>query len=94
MDWDWLTDFLNDAIAWLIDLLLWLPLKLYELLLSGLAAILNALPVPSWAADLNLDWIPSGMAYWLGPFQVGFGLTCITSAYLLRFLIRRIPVIG
>lgn len=94
MDWDWLTDWLDAAFAWLVELLLWLPLKLYELFLGAITVVVNAIPVPSWAEGLTLDWIPAGMAYWLGPFQIGFGITCITTAYLWRFLIRRIPVIG
>lgn len=94
MDWDWLTDFFNAAIAWLVEVLLWVPQKLYELFLAGLQALLNSIPVPSWAEDISLDWIPSGMAYWLEPFQVGFAMTCITGAYVIRFVIRRLPVVG
>lgn len=94
MDWDWLTDFLNDAWEFLSTLLLWVPQKLYDLFLSGVAAVIVAIPVPAWAQNLSLSWIPSGMAYWLEPFQVSFGLTCITSAYLMRFVLRRIPGIG
>jgi len=94
MDWDWLTDWLDAAFAWLVELLLWIPQKLYQLLLDGLTAVLNAIPVPAWAEGINLNWIPSGMAYWLEPFHIGFGMTCITGAYLWRFVIRRLPVVG
>jgi hypothetical protein len=94
MDWDWLTDWLDAAFAWLVELLLWLPNKVYELFLAGLLAVVNAIPVPSWATGIDLDWIPSGMAYWLEPFNVGLGLTCVLGGVLWRFLIRRIPVIG
>lgn len=38
--------------------------------------------------------IPSGVGYFLSAFNLGFGLKIIISAYITRFLIRRIPVIG
>jgi hypothetical protein len=91
---DWLFDWLQDALQWFFDLVLWVPRKLYELVLDAFALVINAIPVPTWAEGLELDWIPSGMAYFLEPFQVGFGITVITASYLWRFLIRRIPVIG
>lgn len=94
MDWDWLTDWLDAAFAWLVQLLLWVPQKLYGLLLDGLAAVLTAIPVPTWAEGITLDWIPGTMAYFLEPFNIPLAMTCMTSAVLIRFLIRRIPVIG
>lgn len=94
MDWDWLTDWLDAAWAWLIELLLWVPQKLYGVLLGALSAVLNAIPVPSWAEGISLDWIPAGMAYFVAPFHLDLALTAITGGYLIRFLIRRIPVIG
>jgi len=87
-------DWVDEVLQWLLDVLLWVPRKLYQLILEGLLTVFNAIPVPSWAEGLDLDWIPAGMAYFLEPFNVAFGVTCITSAYLLRFLIRRIPVVG
>lgn len=91
---DWLYDWLQDALTWLKDLLLWLPLKLYQLLLEALTTVLNAIPVPAWAENLNMNWVPSNLAYWLDPFNIPLALTCITGGYVLRFVIRRIPVIG
>jgi len=87
-------DWVDEVLQWLLDVLLWVPRKLYQLILEGLLTVFNAIPVPAWAEGLDLDWIPAGMAYFLEPFSIGFGITCITSAYLLRFLIRRVPVVG
>jgi len=85
---------MQELLDFLLELLLWIPRKIYQLLLEGMLALFNWIPVPAWAEDLNLDWVPSGMAYFLEPFNVAWGLTCITSAYLIRFLIRRLPVVG
>lgn len=94
MDWDWLTDWLNSAWAWLVELLLWIPQKLYELVTAGLAAVIVAIPVPSWAEGISLNWIPNTMAYFLGPMNIPLAITCVTGGLLIRFLIRRIPLIG
>ena len=94
MDWDWLTDFLDAAFAWLIEVLLWVPHKLYELFLAGVLVVLEAIPVPDWAEGVDLSWMPSSMSYFLQPFNLPLAVACVTGAYLTRFLIRRIPVIG
>lgn len=81
---------------WLRDLLLWVPRKIWEAVLDALAAIITAIPVPSWI-DSATSWfeaIPDGVLYVMGPFQVGTGLAILLGAWVLRFLIRRIPVIG
>lgn len=38
--------------------------------------------------------VPPSVAYFLQIFMVGEGLSMIFAAYVTRFLIRRIPVIG
>lgn len=53
------------------------------------------------ASFLNVDSLssafsslPSGVWYFLDYFQVSFGLPLLISAWVSRFLIRRMPVIG
>lgn len=41
-----------------------------------------------------LGGIPPDVWYWLDLFQFGPGLSAIVSAWVLRFTIRRIPIIG
>jgi len=94
MDWDWLTDWLDSAFAWLADLLLWVPQKVYALLLDGLATVVEVIPVPSWAAGVSFAGIDNTIAYFAEPFHIDLALTVMVSAYTTRFLIRRIPVIG
>jgi len=41
-----------------------------------------------------LSGIPSDVAYFLSFFRIDFGIKAILTAYVSRFLIRRIPFIG
>lgn len=38
--------------------------------------------------------LSAGMWYWIDLFQIGTGVPMILSAYVARFVIRRLPVIG
>lgn len=86
----------EDFMAWLLELLLWLPRKAYELLLEGLLQILNVIPVPDWLTDLSTNFagLPAGVAFFLQALQLPTGLAIVGSAYLVRFLIRRLPFFG
>lgn len=86
----------SDALDWLYDVLIYVPKKIFELLLDGLLYVLNAIPVPDFMNNLGnaFTQIPSGVLYFLEIFEVGYGITIIITATLLRFLIRRIPFIG
>lgn len=44
--------------------------------------------------DAAFAFITPGVWYFLDFFDFGFGLPVLISAYVARFLIRRIPVIG
>lgn len=89
-------DYLDKFAQWLKDLLLWLPLKLWEMLLDGLAAVLEAVPVPDFiaAAQGYMSGVGGNVLFVLNLFAVPQGMTMIMSALVLRFVIRRIPFIG
>ena len=91
-----LIEFLEQILAWFKDLMLWIPRKLTELVLDGLALLIEAIPVPSFLLNAPgfLGAIDPTVAYFLEGFAFAEGLTIIFSAYVLRFLIRRIPVVG
>lgn len=84
--------YLQDIINFLTNL----PLHLFSLLLSGLAALLNGIPAPSFFTDASgwIGSIPTLAAYLLSALQIGSLVTILVSAFALRFLIRRIPFIG
>jgi hypothetical protein len=84
---------------WLIDLLLYIPRQIYSLFIDGLIAVFNGLFGifdVSWmtSATIYLGGVPSGVLWFLSFFQFEYGLSAVFSALGLRFLIRRMPVIG
>lgn len=93
---DWLFDWLQAFLQWLLDILLWVPIKLWELFLNVLATLLELVPVPDFIsnAGVYLGGIPPGVAYFLGIVRFDYGLSVILAASILRFLIRRLPVVG
>lgn len=80
----------------IIDVLLYIPRRVWELVLKALSELLNAIPVPAWIDNIPslFSGLPTGIpwAFWL--FNVAAGIGIIVAAFILRFLIRRIPVIG
>ena len=93
---DWLIKFFARIVHWLHDYLLWLPLHICKLILQGIFAFMAWLPVPQFMTDA-VGWvasIPPSVAYFLSSCHIGTGMTYILTAYILRFVLRRIPFIG
>lgn len=90
--WKWL----EDVLQWLYDVLLFIPLKVWEGLLSGLASLIEAIPVPGFMQNLGsyVAGIDPGIAFFLSSMNFGTGIAMILGAYAIRFVIRRIPVVG
>ena len=78
------------------ELLLWVPKKIWEWVLDQVASAIEAIPVPDFFNDAKsaLSKIPPEVGYFVEPLNLGTGVTIIVGAYLARFLIRRIPIIG
>lgn len=89
-------DWLNDIAQWLIDTLLWVPRQLWQWLTESLSDLINAIPVPDFIADAATYFaaLGPGSLYLMDLFQLPFGIPLILAAYLGRFLIRRLPVVG
>ncbi|MNZ72127.1 hypothetical protein D3C78_904970 [compost metagenome] len=92
----WLKGVVESSLQWLLDALLWLPKKLWQDLLDGLAVLIEAIPVPDFLANAGsfLGGLPTGVVYFFHFFAVPEGIAMICSALLLRFVLRRIPFIG
>lgn len=87
---------ISSVLQWLKDLVEYAALHIWKLLLSGLASVIEAIPVPSFfsqAGDL-LGSVPATVLYWVSFLHADFGIPLVLGAYLLRWLIRRIPFIG
>lgn len=90
-----LFQWLEDFAAWLLELLLWIPLKVFETCLELTAAVLEWVPVPAWLASGDpFAAIPDYVMYFLVAFELAEGITIILGAYVIRFMIRRLPIVG
>lgn len=72
------------------------PTWAFSKLGEGIVSFFNELPVPSFFSTAGdaFGGIATEVAYFAAPMQIGPGITMVLSAYLLRFIIRRIPIIG
>jgi hypothetical protein len=90
---------LHDFGAWLLGILLYIPQKIFEYLtdalISGIDSIFAVCSVCDFSTlPSNLAALPVATLFILGWFKIGTGLTIISASYVVRFLIRRIPLIG
>lgn len=88
----WLKSIIEQIAAWVINVLLMIlswfwDALLYILELLGIADQIKA------SATL-FDSMPDGVWYFMNIFQIQFGLGAVLIAYLIRFMVRRLPVIG
>jgi hypothetical protein len=64
-------------------------------LLDGLAAVLEAIPVPTWLEGVDVfAGIDPGVVYFAEALMIPEGIAIVLSAYVLRFVIRRLPFVG
>ncbi|MFT0211207.1 hypothetical protein VQ643_01145 [Pseudomonas sp. F1_0610] len=89
-------DWLNEAYESIINFFKELPEWIFSEFADGVVEFFNAIPVPDFFKDAGSAFsnISGDIAYFAEPFAIGFGVTVILAAYLLRFILRRIPFIG
>jgi hypothetical protein len=77
---------------WLKDFLLYI----YDFILSAIAGFLDLIPVPDFLKDLSASTIslPPDILFFSHYFMIKEGFIMIVSAYIARFILRRIPLIG
>lgn len=87
---------MTEILEFLKDLLLWVPRKLWAELLEALQALIHSLPVPDFVADASgyFSAISGNILFFAQKLAVGEGITMILGALVLRFILRRIPLIG
>lgn len=93
---DFLIKYIKQILDWLLLFVDWVAIEISKVVLAGLAAVLTAIPVPSWMSGASgaVASIPDGVAYLIGTMHIADGCTIMVGAYTLRFLIRRIPLVG
>lgn len=72
------------------SLILWA----YESVVMGLASFFDAIPLPAFLTNMTSYRLPDVVAWAAEPFALPSGVAIIATAYTLRFIIRRLPVIG
>jgi len=69
-------------------------LGLFMKLLNGLATLFESIPVPDFVAKIPTYQLPEFFLYLTDILQVYEGCQIVMGAYLIRFIIRRLPFIG
>ena len=88
----WLLGLIDDFLQFLIDL----PLYLLDWIWAAFVGLLDSIPIASMVEQASslFSAIPSSVWYFMNVFQVPLGITFVLTAYLIRFFIRRLPVVG
>lgn len=88
----WFKSIFEQLATWLIDVIF----MIFGWLWDALMFLLDSLGLPEQirTSATAFDAIPDSVWYFMNIFQIQFGLGLIIVAYLIRFMIRRIPVIG
>lgn len=81
--WDKVYQFWKDGWFWI-----------FEQLLTGFVFVLELIPVPSYMTNATSLTLPEGVVYFIHVFELPFGAGIMASAWSLRFVIRRLPVVG
>lgn len=88
----WLKDSLSELGQFFIDMFM----HILDWIWSAFLSLLDVLPIASTVEQASnlFSAIPSSVWYFMNIFSIPFGITTVSGAYLVRFLIRRLPIIG
>ncbi|MEM7504701.1 MAG: hypothetical protein AAF417_21885 [Pseudomonadota bacterium] len=81
---------------WLLDVFLFVPRYVFQQAAEAAAEFVEGLPVPDFITNWGQTMADIGGEFWwlASAFAIPEGFAIVLSAFLLRFFIRRIPVIG
>ena len=80
---------LGNLLTGLQEFFLWI----WDQLLSGFIYVLSLIPVPDWMTSGSFA-LPDGILWFAGALELGYAGVVMGSAWTIRFIIRRIPIIG
>lgn len=88
----WLSDAFDNVVDFFKDLPAWIFSKIAD----AIVGFFDAFPVPDFftQAASAFGSVPPEVVYFAQTFHIGAGVTMVLGAYLLRFILRRIPLIG
>jgi hypothetical protein len=101
IDWleglvQWVADLVLGVVDWVVEETKQIAAWLLDQVLSAVAGLLEAIPVPAAFGSISGAWSDaiSAAGFVLAPWHIGPGLTMVFGALALRWLIRRIPIVG
>lgn len=80
---DWWKQELKDFYLWA-----------YDNFMGGLASLVESIGAPDFLLNMQAVAMSPTVSWFLQYFEIPYGLTVIASAYVARFILRRIPFIG
>ncbi|WP_445262008.1 DUF2523 family protein [Pseudomonas sp. EA_65y_Pfl2_P78] len=89
---EWLLSIIRELLQFIIDI----PIEIITWIWESFLKLIST----SWLMGLIqsagdvFTTIPSSVWYFMNMMQIPYGISVVTSAYFLRFLVRRIPFIG
>lgn len=81
-------------LTWIFEELELFFLFILGSILDAIVYIIDLVPMPDFMTNVTTFSIPSDVAYFLNFFNLTYGLGILSSAYVARFIIRRLPVVG
>lgn len=93
---DWVVSFFSDAITALLDTLWLIAQYAFQQVVEALVEFLRWIPVPGFISSAGeyLQSIPPEASWILSVFAFNEGIAMVMGACVLRFIVRRIPLIG
>ncbi len=89
-----ITKFFSEWWDKVVEFLLWLPIKIFDLFLDAVATIIEAIPSPDFIVNNALgDYIHEDVLWLASQTSVNDGLAIIAAATVFRFL-RRVLTLG
>lgn len=84
---------MQDFLDAIIDFFLWLPRQIFSLFADAVIALFESIEAPEFVQNINLSGL-DGFAYIFDVFMIDYMISVTLAAYIARFLLRRMPVIG
>jgi hypothetical protein len=78
------------GLNWLGDEIAAILQNLFQFITQAFADLIDMIPPPSFLDTTATLHIPSNVSYWLEMMEFQYGLTIFVSAYIARFLLRRV----
>lgn len=88
--------YVENLVNAIFDTVLVMPEYVFSQLCEGIVEFFNSFPVPDFVSSAGgaFQSVPASIIFYGNALQIGPGIAMVLSAYLLRFILRRVPIIG